>query len=99
MNALNGKKRQHDKPRLDVPVNPNDGWHEIMAVAGQSWGRGVDATEARSALRRHTSMPVGKYMVVPKGAWIDDMGRRVEWKLEEAGDMHLEGACPLCTIE
>jgi hypothetical protein len=97
MSNVNGKQRA--TPRVEVPVNPNDGWHEIMALAGQSWGRGADATEARSVLRRNTTMPVAKYMIVPKGAWIDDMGRMVEWKLDEAGDIHKDGACPLCTIE
>ena len=83
-------------PRIEVPVNPNDGHHEILAVADRAWGRGVDATAARAALRRNTSTPVYAYHVVPKGAWVDDMGRLIEWDLKVAGDVHTNGKCPLC---
>lgn len=91
-NNINGRKR------IEVPVNPNDGFHEIMACGGQSWGRGVDATEARKQLHKLTSSPVTAYLVVPKGAWVDDMGRRIEWDVTVAGDMHKDGACPLCKL-
>jgi hypothetical protein len=91
------KRKENSKPV--VPVNPNDGWHEIMAVADQAWGRGVDATAARTNLRRNTSTPVYAYYIVPKGAWVDEMGRMIEWRLEEAGDVHKDGACPLCNFK
>lgn len=96
MRNVNGKRRT--TPRVEVPVNPNDGQHEIMALAGQSWGRGADATEARSVLRRITGEPVRAYLVVPKGAWIDEIGRQVLWETEPAGPAHADGVCPLCRI-
>ena len=93
---VNGKPLRTS--RVEVPVNPNDGHHEIMAVGGQSWGRGVDATAARVELRKQCSDPVAKYMVVPKGAWIDSMGTQVLWKTPEGATVHADGSCPLCTI-
>lgn len=85
------------KKRVTIPEVPNDGQHEVMAFAGQSWGRGAGAAEARKALRRHESTrPITKYVIVPRGAWVDDIGTTMEWKPVPG---HPSRSCEKCTFQ
>ena len=78
---------------IETPTNPNDGRHEVMALAGFSWGRGPDAKTARAEVRKQTEQKIRKYMIVPKGAWIDETGLTILWDKTQ----HPDERCQHCT--
>lgn len=86
------------KTNLVIPPLPDDGFHEYMALGNQCWGRGSTAKEAQKNLLRASGFPPAKILVVPKSAWINEIGNQMLWNLEKAGEIHKDGRCAKCVF-
>lgn len=77
---------------------PKDGFHEYLVFGSMCWGRDPNFAKAR---KRHLKAGGGtefKYFIVPKGAYINEIGTGICWSEEEAGIVHSEGFCPACYV-
>lgn len=76
---------------------PADGLHEYMCIAGNSWGRGPTLEEALKKLRAGNASGERKILIVPAGAWIDEIGRNVLWPTGTG--KHAPGKCAGCRFD
>lgn len=83
------------KGKLEVPVLPDDGMHDFMAVSANGWGTAPTVKEAMKIVMAEVGEEAGAIMVVPKGATMNALGNAIYWNSEIG---HGAGFCERCVI-